>query len=84
MAKTTVLGVKLEQRMSTAPEFQKVVSDHGCNIKTRIGLHHVEGGVCSPSGVILLEVIGSNEDITSLENDLKAIPGTEIQKIAFD
>lgn len=80
MYETTILGVKLNNRMNTAHEFQSILSTHGCQIKSRIGLHQVEDGVCSPSGVILLEVIG---DESQLEKDLLATGNVEIQKIKF-
>jgi hypothetical protein len=83
MEKTVVLGIKLSNRVNTAQEFQKVISDHGCQIKTRIGIHQAYDGKCSPSGVILLDVIGTDEEVATLENDLKAIPYAEIQKMVF-
>jgi len=84
MERTIILGVKLHDRIHTSEQFQKIISEHGCIIKTRIGLHHVENGVCSPSGVILLELLGSDEDINNLENSLKTIPNIEIQKMVFE
>lgn len=84
MERTIVYGVKLNHRVNTAQDFQKVLSEHGCIIKTRIGLHHVEDGKCSPSGVVLLELLGSDEEILALDNALKAIDHVEIQKMLFN
>ncbi len=84
MQKIVVLGVKLGQRMNTAQDFQRVISEHGCIIKTRMGLHHVSDGKCSPSGVILLDLIGETHEQDALEKDLKAIPYAEVQKMIFD
>jgi len=84
MDKTVILGVKLNHRMTTATAFQKVVSDWGCNIKTRIGIHNAENGKCSPTGVILLDVIGTDQEIMDIENSLKNIPDIEIQKMVFN
>ena len=83
MVKTTILGVKLTQRVSAAQEFQKVLTEYGCSIKTRLGLHPVTEGVCSPSGVILLEVIGDDATIENMISAIKAIPGTDVQKMEF-
>ncbi len=83
MADTTILGVLLRKRMQTAESFQEILSKHGCSIKTRIGIHNASGNVCSPDGVILLDVVGSDADIQALENDLKAIDGAEVQKMSF-
>lgn len=84
MAKTIILGILLRKRTITSPDFQAVISKHGCNIKTRIGIHNASNNVCSPDGVILLDVIGEETDVASLENDLKAIDGAEIQKMVFE
>ena len=84
MEKITVLGVLLTNRTNTSPKFQEVITKHGCKIKTRIGLHSVTQNKCSTNGVILLEVIGDEAETAALESDIKAIPGTQIQKICFD
>ena len=84
MAKTTVLGILLRKRMVASTTFQEILSKHGCNIKTRIGIHNATDNVCSPDGVILLDVIGEDADIQALETDLRNIDGAEIQKMVFE
>lgn len=81
MTTTTILGVLLRKRTVTSTEFQSILSKYGCSIKTRIGIHNATDNVCSPDGVILLDVIG--EEINALEADLKAIDGAEVQKMEF-
>ncbi|HSA06730.1 MAG TPA: hypothetical protein P5556_06090 [Candidatus Gastranaerophilales bacterium] len=83
MTDTIILGVLLRKRVKSSESFQEILSKHGCIIKTRIGIHKASDNVCSPDGVILLDVIGSDADITALENDIKAIDGAEIQKMVF-
>lgn len=83
MADTTVLGVLLRKRTQTSENFQLILSKHGCLIKTRIGIHNASNNVCSPDGVILLDVIGNDSDIEALENDIKALEGAEVQKMSF-
>ena len=84
MTTTTILGVLLRKRTITSPEFQAVISKHGCIIKTRIGVHNTSEGVCLPEGVILLDLIGTPEEKQALENDLRNIDGAEIQKMVFE
>lgn len=60
---TTIIGVDLENRLETAIEFQKIITEHGCEIRTRIGLHHSMSEVCLNRGIILLEVSGSGEHL---------------------
>lgn len=84
MTKTVILGVLLRKRTITATAFQEILSRHGCNIKTRIGIHSASNNVCSPDGVILLDVIGEDADIQALETDLRNIDGADIQKMVFE
>ncbi len=83
MTETTILGVLLRKRKQTSTTFQEILSKHGCIIKTRIGIHNAQNNVCSPDGVILLDIIGNNEDKNALLEDLKAIDGAEVQKMNF-
>lgn len=58
---TTIIGVRLENRMECAVEFQKVITEFGCEIRTRVGLHASNGGMCLNYGIVLLEVSGEAE-----------------------
>jgi len=84
MGKTIILGILLTNRVSTSPAFQEIISKHGCSIKTRIGLHTVSDNVCSPDGVILLELYGDDEETAALEEAIKTIPGADVQKMVFN
>lgn len=77
----TIFGVKLLNRINTATDFQSIITKYGCSIKTRIGLHEVSDGVCSPSGVILLEFIGQDAD--DFEKEVSALGNIKIQKMIF-
>lgn len=78
---STIFGIKLLNRLSNSTDFQAVVTKFGCSIKTRIGLHEVSNGVCSPSGVILIEFVGPDAD--EFEKELKALDDIIIQKMVF-
>ena len=58
---TTIIGVRLENRMECAVEFQKVITQFGCEIRTRVGLHPSNSGMCLNYGIVLLEVSGEAE-----------------------
>lgn len=58
---TTIIGVSLENRIETAVEFQKIITDFGCEIRTRIGLHPSVNGICLNRGIVLLEANGDAE-----------------------
>lgn len=79
---TTILGIKLDNRTQTALDFQKVLTHYGCSIKTRLGLHDVNANVCSPNGLIILEVI-NDEDALKMQDELLQIPSLELQTMKF-
>lgn len=78
---TTIFGIKLLNRIDTATPFQAVVTKYGCSIKTRIGLHEVSNGVCSPNGIIIIEFIG--DDAAEFERELSEIKNIEVKKMVF-
>ncbi len=84
MGKRIVLGAHLTDRCKEAPAFQEVITQFGCNIKTRIGLHNAGDGFCSGAGLILLEMIGDENRINELEDILRHMQGIEVQKMVFE
>jgi hypothetical protein len=84
MAKRCVMGVLVTNRVQNVPEFQKVLTECGCQIKTRLGLHDTGTDFCSPNGLILLELFGSDAAYDEVEAKLKAVKGLQVQKMLFD
>jgi hypothetical protein len=83
MGKITVLGFILANRNENAPQVQKLLTEFGCSIKTRIGLHEVDEKLCSTSGLILLELFGDESASAELEKRLREIRGIQVQKMLF-
>ncbi len=79
----TILGIHITDRVRHASEVQQALTAHGCQIKTRLGLHEVSDDYCAPSGIILLEVVGSASDRAALVRDLRRIEGVEVRKMVF-
>ena len=82
-SKHVILGVHIKNRMKKATEVQKVFSAYGCQIKTRIGLHDASEDHCSPSGVVLLELVGDAKTLSQFAAKLKAIAGVEVKQMVF-
>jgi len=80
---TTILGVRLDNRLETAVEFQKILTSYGCIIKTRLGLHEVSGEECAHKGIIILEIIDDAEAL-KFKAELNEIDGLETQMMKFD
>ena len=83
MKKHLIFGVHITNRVKHVPEVQKVLTEFGCSIKTRLGLHETSAEVCSPNGLILLEMVGEDKAATRMARKLRAITGVEVQKMVF-
>ncbi len=79
-----IFGIHITDRVKKAPDVQKLLTEYGCNIKTRIGLHHVDDKVCSPRGLIVLEMFGDDVVCDELAAKLGQIEGVEVQKMIFE
>lgn len=84
MDKHVVVGVHITERVKHASEVQKVFTEFGCQIRTRLGLHEADKGVCSPNGLILLDMVDDDTKVALLKAKLKAIAGVEVQSMVFD
>jgi len=78
-----ILGIHISQRLKEVGQIQPILTKYGCSIKTRLGLHEVNDNVCSPAGIILLELVGNISDMDNIEIELKKIPGIEVQTMNF-
>jgi metal-responsive CopG/Arc/MetJ family transcriptional regulator len=81
--KHIILGVHLDDRIREAAEVQNLLTQYGCNIKSRIGLHEVASNFCAGYGMILLEMIGEQKAIQELSDKLDAIEGVEVKQMTF-
>ncbi len=83
MEKHIIFGVHVTDRLKHAQDVQKLLSEYGCNIKTRLGLHEVNGTDCSINGLLLLELVGNEATCMQLADRLNQVEGVEVQKMIF-
>lgn len=76
MEREMIMAIRTDKRRENAEALQKVLTEYGCNIKLRLGLHEA-GNVCSESGLILLVLAEPKEDIAKLEDALKKLSGIQ-------
>ena len=62
----TIMGISLENRTEDALKFQEILTEYGCDIRTRIGLHPIGEYKCVNQGIILLEVVNNTNAIYDL------------------
>lgn len=58
-----IIGLRVDHRHSNALNLQKTLTEFGCNIKLRVGLHETGEDFCSDDGVIMLQACGDKETI---------------------
>jgi len=75
--------VKLQARNTKALQVQEVLTKHGCDITVRLGIHEQGEGVCSPEGVIILQVKPDAKAIKSLVADLKAVGQLKVKDLTI-
>jgi len=83
MAERIILGVQVSNRVENILDVQKILTEYGCNIKTRLGLHEVTESHCSTVGLLILETYGDEADILQMESKLKKIKGLSVKKMVF-
>lgn len=79
---TTIIGIKVNNRIESAIAIQEILTVYGCVIKTRLGLHEEINGKCSPKGLLLLEIIDDKQSV-EIANKLCDIEDIEIQQMKF-
>ena len=84
MTKRIILGIQVTNRVEKIPDVQKILTEYGCNIKTRLGLHEVSKSVCSALGLLLLDTYGDEADILEMEKKLKKVKGLVVKKMIFE
>ncbi len=84
MSKTLVI-ILMRTRRSSALKVQKILTDFGCMIKTRLGIHDGVLDKCSDIGLVILEVVGSRAEKQRLSRSLSRVAGVKAKtvEIAF-
>ncbi len=65
--------IKVDSRTAHAAEVQKLLTEHGCMIRVRLGLHDMPENGCSTSGLIILEVAENELVVREFVEKLNAI-----------
>jgi hypothetical protein len=76
--KVVVIGV--QHRREEADKLQKVLTEHGCEVKARLGLHEA-GTVCSDEGLIILQLVPDEPNADSLVAELNKLDGIKAKLV---
>ena len=84
LKKHVILGVHITDRIHHVSDVQHLLTEYGCSIRTRLGLHEADQGFCSPNGLLLLEMTDDENTADQLAGKLNAVEGVEAKKLTFD
>jgi hypothetical protein len=73
----TVLLVLINDRKDAAVTVQKILTDWGCTIKTRLGIHDGTLDNCSNSGLLVLDIVGEKEKNEEMTRKLNLVKGVK-------
>jgi hypothetical protein len=73
-----LLGIHIDNRVSQAIEVQRLLTEHGASIRTRLGLHEMGAG----NGLIVLEMADESA-VGTLQEALNGLDGVESQRMTF-
>ncbi|HQM96689.1 MAG TPA: hypothetical protein PK705_06765 [Clostridia bacterium] len=76
-----VIGVRIDNRVNVSLKLQEVLTENGCKIKARLGLHEVSEEVCANDGLIILQPCGELKDVEQLVKDLNKLEGLKAKLI---
>lgn len=75
-----IMAIILNNRVKNAVKLQDVLTESGCIIRTRLGLHEA-GEACVNEGLIILQLAGSDEEIGALEKKLNGVDGVKAKSM---
>lgn len=73
--------IVVNKRQNEAVTVQKILTEWGCLIKTRLGLHEGVLDECSDVGSIILEMVGDPEKHKELARKLNLLAGVSAKLI---
>ncbi len=81
--KRNVLLVLVSIRKESAVKVQQILTEWGCFIKTRLGLHEGVLDNCSESGLIFLELAGDESKHQELARKLNLLKNVDAKLVSL-
>jgi hypothetical protein len=81
-----IMGIQVLHRNDEAVQVQKLLSEYGCFIKTRLGLHNAadDRTFCSDAGLIIIEFIyDAEKEARELIEKLSKLHSISVRTMEF-
>jgi hypothetical protein len=82
--KKSILIILIGNRKDSAVKIQQILTGWGCTIKTRLGLHDGVLDNCSDSGLLILEICGTDEQNHELARKVSVLPGVSSKLVELE
>ena len=82
--KKNILLVLIGNRKEEAVKVQQILTGWGCLIKTRLGIHDGVLDNCSDSGLLILELVGSDEQNRKIARKLSLLHGVSSRLVELE
>ena len=79
----TLLIILVGKRDEKVGDIQRLLTDYGCNIKTRLGIHDGTLHECSNKGLIILELVGEKEKHLELQKKIQEHEDVETKLVSL-
>jgi len=79
-----VMLILISNRSDSAVKVQDLLTNYGCIIKTRLGLHEGVDRKCSESGLIVLEICDMEGEGKKLLAGLKKVKGVHAKYVQLE
>ncbi len=82
-----ILALRVDNRCEYAVDVQKLLTDYGSYIKTRVGFHEANKDFSGDDGIIILHMCaegGGSEAAQTLKSELDRIDGVSTTMVTFD
>lgn len=81
---STIMAILQENRTDSAPKVQDLLTEYGCYIRIRLGLHDAGIDHCANDGLILLQLCGESIPLKEMESKLNSVPGVKVKYMVLD
>ena len=82
--KEVIMAISVDKRSTSAAALQETLTKYGELIHFRLGMHNLHSEAKKENGRILLQVIGADEKIQALQNELAAMDLVKVQSMELE
>lgn len=82
--KKSILLVLIGNRKEEAVKVQQILTGWGCLIKTRLGIHDGVLDNCSDSGLLILELVGTDEQNREIARKLSLLKNVSSKLVELE